>query len=91
MSQDMLERLYLLTGLGIPWFYPGQAAGGGRGDGGLSFCLSCCPCHPISERRCMDVLFLRLYEQICVVIVCLFFTVSYIYSAVDHFGPFWLF
>lgn len=30
--QDMLERLYLSTGLETPWYSPGQAGSGGRGE-----------------------------------------------------------
>lgn len=29
-TQDALERLYLLAGLGMPWCTPGKAGGGGR-------------------------------------------------------------
>lgn len=28
-EQDMVEVLYLLAVLGMPWCYPGQARGGG--------------------------------------------------------------
>ncbi|XP_065326777.1 5-hydroxytryptamine receptor 3C-like [Pelmatolapia mariae] len=36
-TQDTLESLYRLAGLRMPWCSPGQAGGGGWGEGGLGF------------------------------------------------------
>lgn len=53
-TQDLLERLYLLGGLGTHWCSHGQAGGSGRGEGDLGFAAVPTTRAGISGRRWMD-------------------------------------